>query len=341
MARGCRPRGRGDFSIQSPGAELGPRSEQGPESPAGAELGGSVPGSSPGVPAACRTSRASERSPGGDKQEDEGQEGSTLPCRGWEASARSPAPNPCWNNTWRGRERSNPAAPASPLEAVPPPAPKITPRHVGPRRHPPGAFWSVVPGKAAPGGAEGIFSTSRRRSAAASGERSQHPADSQLLSAGPAARGWLPPLSPTSPSPRGPTQGVVLHPHKGPGLVPRAAPQPPAVPALAAPQEVKPPGTCSPSAHPTTPPWSFWGENGEKHAAVALPSTWGNSCHQDVAWPRHSQRGHGAGRGDVTPGMPPAPVPRPPQAHRPRRGSHSPPPPVSTGTVFNKQRGIF
>lgn len=222
-----------------------------------------------------------------------------------------------------------------------PPPPKITPRHVGHRRHPPGAFWSVVPGKAAPGGAEGIFSTSRRRSAAASGERSQHPADSQLLSAGPAARGWLPPLSPTSPSPRGPTQGVVLHHHKGPGLFPRAAPQPPAVTARAAPQGVKPPGTCSPSAHPKTPLWSFWGEDGEKHAAVALPSSRGNSCHQDVAWPRRRQRGHGAGRGDVTLGMPPAPVPRPPQAHRPRRGSHSPPPPVSTGTVFNKQRGIF
>lgn len=36
-------------------------------------------------------------------------------------------------------------------------------------------------------------------------------------------------------------------------------------------------------------------------------------------------------------------APAAPQARRPREqgGSHSPPPPVSTGTVFNKKRGIF
>lgn len=36
-ARGCCPHGWGDFSTRMPRAGLGPRSEQGPESPVGAE----------------------------------------------------------------------------------------------------------------------------------------------------------------------------------------------------------------------------------------------------------------------------------------------------------------
>lgn len=57
--------------------------------------------------------------------------------------------------------------------------------------------------------------------------------------------------------------------------------------------------------------------------------TWGR-CIEDATSPSLSLCPWGA-------------MPWPSQARRPwqQGGSHSPPPPVSTGTVFNKKRGIF
>lgn len=151
MVRGCCPHGRGDFSIQSAGAGLGPCSEQGPESPAGAELGGSVPGSSPGVPAACSTSGAPERSPAGDKQEDKSQEGGTLPCRGREASARSPAPNPT-----PGRDGKDQTPLLRCLLWSPPPS-QNHPAARGTPPAPPGCILERGTWKSSPGRSRGYF----------------------------------------------------------------------------------------------------------------------------------------------------------------------------------------
>jgi len=79
--------------------------------------------------------------------------------------------------------------------------------------------------------------------------------------------------------------------------------------------------------------WCMVQHPGTAKRQVARPGPSGGTwrrCSEDATSPSLSLCPRGA-------------LPRPPQAHRPRQrgGSHSPPPPVSTGTVFNKKRGIF